>query len=79
MPKNQSKLSPYRRALKRAVDHAGGEAELGRLLSPKRSWQAINKWRYSARPLPIWYAKQLEEIMPEIVKARQLRPDHFKT
>ncbi len=56
----------------RAIEAAGGESELAKLLGVSR--QFVNKVKHGAKPLPLQRCRRIREAFPDIT-LRELRPD----
>lgn len=69
-----SDLSP-RQALERAVDLAGGQADLGKRIGVKQ--QNVWSWINRSGKAPAEYALAIERAVEGKITAHQLRPDVF--
>jgi DNA-binding transcriptional regulator YdaS (Cro superfamily) len=62
------------RALEKAIDRAGGLAELARLIGTTP--QVVNNWRLR-RSVPAQRAKDIEKALKKAVTREELCPDVF--
>lgn len=60
-------------AIDRAIQHAGSQAALARLL--KVTPQAVSQWKSDQRRVPPRQAAEIERLTAGAIKARELRPD----
>lgn len=70
-------MDDSRRALQRAVELAGGQAELARLIGGKVRQAHIWNWLHRDHRIPGERAVQIEEATKRKVTREQLRPDLF--
>jgi DNA-binding transcriptional regulator YdaS (Cro superfamily) len=59
-------------ALQRAIDHAGGQTNLARLLDIRQS--LVSMWKTRGR-VPAEYCPRIERVTDGCVRCEELRPD----
>ena len=64
-----------RDALRRAVDHLGGQSALARAMGRRQS--VISYWLYHAREIPAVAAIDIERATGGVVRRHEIRPDLF--